>query len=357
MTRLASAAIVALACAPPGRSSSPPVTRREISGLLLCALLATGLAPRGMAQPAPSVATEPLPELETFVVTGEQPGPALWKVTRREHTLWILPTFGPLPDQLEWQSAQVEEVIRHSQQVFALSRIPVERPTDAKSQQRLWKAVTNPDGKRLRDVMPPDLYRQFSELNRRYAGNSNFFELFRPYQATDMLKDSAMARLSLTSEGGVHDTVLRLARQYGVEFMTFENTDTHAWDKLVSQLEKTPREADLACTKVRLDRLESDLREAINRSNAWARGDIAALRKDPGLHADAADLDVCRQFFQHMRYVRQALASRRKNSHAAYLQALKKNQSTLILVPIDEMFDPNGLIAGFRKAGYQVEEP
>ena len=58
-----------------------------------------------------------------------------------------------------------------------------------------------------------------------------------------------------------------------------------------------------------------------------------------------------------MRFVRQALASQRKKSHAAYLQALKKNQSTLILVPIDEMFDPNGLIAGFRKAGYQVEEP
>src|SRR6187200_3630269 len=98
-----------------------PTYQSSLMLLALCAMLPSVAATQATA---PS-ATAEIPELETFVVTGEQPGPALWKVTRKEHTLWILPTFGPLPDQLQWQSGQVEEVIRHSQQVFALSRIPL----------------------------------------------------------------------------------------------------------------------------------------------------------------------------------------------------------------------------------------
>jgi len=330
-----------------------PTYQSSLMLLALCAMLPSVAATQATA---PS-ATAEIPELETFVVTGEQPGPALWKVTRKDHALWILPTFGPLPARLVWRSSEVEAVIRESQEIYAEARIPLQRPTDAKSQQRLWKAVTNENGKLLRQVMPADLYAQFSDLSRRYAGDTRMFELFRPFQATDMLKDAAMERLQLTSDGGIPDTVENLASRYGVRFLGFEELDTRAWDKLVAQLEKTPREADLACTKARLDRLDSDLRKAVDRSNAWARGDIPALRADAGLQTDGADIKVCRQFFQHMAFVRETIAAMRKKNYATYRQALKKNRSTLILVPIDEMFAANGLIAKLRKDGYEVEEP
>jgi len=330
-----------------------PTYQPSLLLLALCAALPQFALAQSTAAPDPAA----IPELETFVVTGEQPGPALWKVTRKDHTLWILPTFGPLPAKLVWRSSQVEAVIRDSQEVYAEPRIPLQRRTDAESQQRLWKAITNENGKLLQQVMPPDLYVQFSDLSRRYAGGTRVFELFRPFQATDMLKDAAMERLQLTSDGGIADIVLNLAGRYGVKFMRLKELDTRAWDKMVSQLEKTPREADLACTKARLDRLESDLRQAVDRSNAWARGDISTLREDPGLHTDGADIKVCGQFFQHMTFVRKTIADKRKNNYVTYQRALKKNHSTLILMPIDEMFDANGLIAKLRKDGYQVEEP
>jgi hypothetical protein len=209
----------------------------------------------------------------------------------------------------------------------------------------------------LRNVMPADLYAQFSDLSHRYAGDTRAFEFFRPFQATDMLKDAAMAGLQLTSDGDIQDTVRGLADKYHVQFMGMKELDTRAWNTLVSQLEQTPREADLPCTRARLDRLESDLRKAVDRSNAWARGNIAALREDAGLHNDGADLDVCRQFFRHMKFVRETLATVRRKNYATYQKALKTNRSTLIMAPIDEMFDANGLIAKFRKDGYAVEEP
>jgi len=300
---------------------------------------------------------EPLPELETFVVTGVQPGPALWKVRRKDHTLWILPTYGPLPAQLVWKSQQVEEVIRDSQEVYSLAQIPVEQPTDSESRSRMFKAVMNNDGKALVEVMPVELHQRFEQLSERYAGSSAPFERFRPFQAVDMLQDAAMKRLQLTSDGGVHDTVRRLADRRGVKFVTFKALGSGTWEKLISDMEKTPREADMACAEARMDRLEADLRDAIDRANAWARGDLSGLRHDVGLLNGGPDMAVCRQFFQHMKSVRQALQTMRKKSYSAYEKALKKNRSTLVLISIGDLFDSDGLLAMLKKDGYQIEEP
>ena len=106
------------------------ILRRMAPLLLLTPLVTHGAAPE----------SQPLPELETFVVTGEQPGPALWKVTRKDHTLWILPTYGPLPAQLVWKSAQVEDVIRNSQEVYALEKIPVEPRDDVRLRGRALRS-------------------------------------------------------------------------------------------------------------------------------------------------------------------------------------------------------------------------
>src|SRR5690348_2834433 len=176
------------------------ILRRMAPLLLLTPLVTHGAAPE----------SQPLPELETFVVTGEQPGPALWKITRKDHTLWILPTYGPLPARLVWKSAQVEDAIRNSQEVYALEKIAIEARTDLKSRARLLKALSNTDGKILAEVMPAGLHQRFVQLSDRYADGSALFERFRPFQAVDMLQDAAMRRLQLTSDGGVHDTVQRL---------------------------------------------------------------------------------------------------------------------------------------------------
>ena len=215
----------------------------------------------------------------------------------------------------------------------------------------------NVDGKVLVEVMLVELHQRFVQLSQRYAGSSAPFERFRPFQAVDMLQDAAMNRLQLTSDGDVHDTVRWLANRYGAKFMTFKPLRSSAWERLIADLEKTPREADTACAAARMDRLESDLHDAVDRANAWARGDLSALRRDVGLLNGGPDMVVCRQFFQHMKSVRQALQTMRKNSYAAYGRALKKNRSTLVLISVGDLFDKDGLLAMLKKDGYQIEEP
>ena len=57
--------------------------------------------------------------LDTVMVTGEQPGPGMWKVTNGDHVLWILATAYPLPKKMVWQSKQVDDTIAQSQEVIA----------------------------------------------------------------------------------------------------------------------------------------------------------------------------------------------------------------------------------------------
>ena len=59
-------------------------------------------------------ATEPTEALDEVVVSGEYPGPGLWKITRADatdgHVLWIVGEPPPLPRRMKWKSKDIEAV-------------------------------------------------------------------------------------------------------------------------------------------------------------------------------------------------------------------------------------------------------
>src|SRR3982751_3974391 len=65
-------------------------------------------------------------ELPTIVVSGEQPGPGLWKVSTGDHVLWILGTLTPLPKDMHWQSKEVEAAIASAQGVLDPPRVKID---------------------------------------------------------------------------------------------------------------------------------------------------------------------------------------------------------------------------------------
>src|SRR5690242_7710009 len=79
-----------------------------VAAVVMVASCLLGPAARPQATPSP---TESMDEV---VVSGEQPGPGLWKVTKGSHTLWILGTLTPLPQKMTWRSREVERVVAKS---------------------------------------------------------------------------------------------------------------------------------------------------------------------------------------------------------------------------------------------------
>ncbi len=136
---------------------------------LWCAVLGLSLASAALAQDPPAaVAAAPAeaPVMETVLVTGEQPGPGLWKVSKGDHVLWILGAWSPLPAGMTWRSKQADELIAQSQEVLTTPRPSVElgffrRLTLLPS---LIGVRKNADGDKLEDVLPPDLYARWQVL-------------------------------------------------------------------------------------------------------------------------------------------------------------------------------------------------
>lgn len=153
------------------------------------------LAVAGVAG-AQSPALPPVPELEPILVSGERPGPAMWKITWKDHELWLLPTMTQLSQQVVWRSSHVEDILSRSQEVYFEASLVLRLGGNGKVDAKVLEALLNPDGKWVRDVLPPDLHALFATLNARHAGNNQRLESFRPFYASLQLREEAFSTIA-----------------------------------------------------------------------------------------------------------------------------------------------------------------
>lgn len=141
-----------------------------------CLLMLTVLAAGGpVFGGAPDSSSPDLQELEEVVVKGRVPGPPLWKISKGEHVLWILPLVDIYPKNIKWDSAPVESLMAESQEYLYRPRNGVEVSsisTGAFSMLRALSAYNKlrhlPRGTSLSDFLTPDLYTRLLALRSRY---------------------------------------------------------------------------------------------------------------------------------------------------------------------------------------------
>src|SRR5262245_30224853 len=93
--------------------------RLTLAALVTASIAVASSTPISAQTAEPAADSAPIAEI---VVTGESPGPGLWKVTRESepggHTLWIIGDPPPLPKRLAWKSTAVEAVVLRSQEIL-----------------------------------------------------------------------------------------------------------------------------------------------------------------------------------------------------------------------------------------------
>lgn len=101
--------------------------------------------------PAATVAGPPVVDMDTLLVTGTQPGPGMWQVRKGGHVLWILGTQSPLPERMEWQSADVREMLAQADAIVRPPGLSVDSDIGLFGKlfllPSMFKARKNPDGK------------------------------------------------------------------------------------------------------------------------------------------------------------------------------------------------------------------
>lgn len=334
----------------------------RILPVTLALLLSCAGAVAQTRTPAPPAPATSITTLQTVTVTGMVPGPGLWKVTRGDHVLWILGVVPTLPAGIEWRSTQVSQIIAASQMVLALPGVKLKVDTNWFGKLFLlptvYRAQRNPDGKTLHDVLPPATYARWYYARQHYFGDDYSIERYRPIVAAWKLMQQALKANGLRNDGEVTGAVEAMAKQHGVKVVKPETT-----------LEiKEPRQAvkafaasnldGITCLDGVLDAVGHDLPIFRARANAWATGDIDALRKLP----DNAYRDTCRSAITGAGFAKALgidnLPMRVKNTWlAAADTALASNMQSFAVLPMDDLLDAHGYLAALQARGYAVTAP
>lgn len=316
-------------------------------------------------EPDPQPEVQPVAAaIEEVLVTGQQPGPGLWKVTKpgdpRGHVLWILGNTSPLPKRMTWRSGELESVLAGSQSVLAPVSVdasvgPLGGITLLPS---LLGARRNPDGRRLQEVVPAELYARWLPLKARYLGDDDDVEEWRPIFAAQQLYRAALKQNGLVPYDGVWPATEKLARKARVPVTVPEiELKVEKPRAAIKEFKSMPL-ADVDCFARTLQRLETDLDLLRERANAWAVGDVARLRRlAPVERASACIGVVLESSFVQQRGLGDILERAKTAWVVAAEAALERHPSTVAVLSIDEILRPGGYVDELRRRGYAVLDP
>lgn len=331
---------------------------------LLIAMLffhaSVALAQTEPSSPAETAATSQL--LEAVVVSGVQPGPGLWRVSKGDKVMWVLGVLSPLPKRMKWAPREVEQIIASSQAFLKGPGVKLKKNIGFFRGLTLLPAALgsrkNPYDKKLVEVVPADLYARWLPLKAKYIGRSSGIEKQRPLFASAKLYEKAIKKNKLTFDSQT-ETVIKKA---------LKKTKIPLIEPTIEIDLPDPRQAirdfanssldDIDCFAKTLERLETDLQAMRERANAWATGDIEALRALPFTDQN----QICADAVLNAGFVKdRGLGDMRARLGEAWLQAaetaLATHKSTFAMLPMAQILKPDGYIETLRARGYDVEEP
>lgn len=329
------------------------------------------LAGNAMAQQAPthespaektsSVRQLPV-QLDTVVVSGALPGPGMWRVSKDGHVLWILGTVNAVPKGMQWESHEVSSVLAQAREVVWAPSLSMSAKIGFFQglllAPRALGARRNPDGKSLKDVVPADMYARWLPLKRKYIGSDRGIEQWRPIFAADKLYEEAMDDVGLMRGGIVGPVVAKAIKTRKLKSTAPQYKLVIADPKAALNEFRQAQLDDVACFGRSLDALEPDLVAMRQRANAWAIGDIDALRSIPlSDQAEACMGAATRSGVVRKRTQDDIAGEMMRRWVDAVRAALANNDVTFAMMPLRDLLKTDGPLATLQAEGYAVEAP
>lgn len=329
----------------------------QLGGFLAGMLCMLPAGAQTVSAPAarPAVATE----LAAVTVTGAQPGPGLWRVSKGDHVLWILGSLSPLPKGMVWKPDAVDAAIAESQLVlaspYATADVGFFRSLSVLPS--LIGVRNNPDHQTLKQEVPAEVYGRWLPLKARYLGDGSAVEKRRPSIVAGELYRAAIDQSGLTEEHLLAKAVRKAAKRHGLKVQQvvykLPLDNLHAFVKDFKQASMH----DSSCFDHVLTLVDTNMETMKARANAWAIGDVEALRTLPLVETDTCDLqhmapELLRKYhWTDMNAQVQALWL--KTAEAA----LDKNKVSFATLPIGNLLQSDGYLAALQARGYQVDQP
>jgi uncharacterized protein YbaP (TraB family) len=320
------------------------VVMARVRAVLAGVVLAAVFAPR-----APAADQQPA-QLEEVTVTGERAGPGLWHVHRGAAQLWIFGTVSPLPKDMTWRSKQLESILDGADQVL------VAKPVEIGIARAMWLMVTQRSllmagrGKKLKDLLPPDLYARFARQRARFTDNPEKWERYRPLVAAAFLEEEALHRIGLSTRLDLAEEVRALARKHRVRIEEFKIAGLR---DILDALKTLPPATEVKCVAASLATLESGLPRLNDRARAWATGDVEKIQSLP----EPKEVAECRAAITMEAASGDLYALLRRTWIDNMRHHLQQGGVTVAVVSMDMLLEPGGFLDALRASGYDIEQP
>jgi uncharacterized protein YbaP (TraB family) len=296
------------------------------------------------------LAGQPAQQIEEIVVTSDRAGPGLWHVQRGGAQLWIFGIMSPLPKDMTWRSKQLESVMDGTDQLL------VAKPLDVGVARAVWLMLTQRQlfvlghGKKLKDVLPRDLYARFAAQRAKFTSDAAKWEKYRPIIAAAFLEEDALHKVGLSTRLDLAEEVRKLAHKHHVRIEEFKVAGLH---DVLDALKTLPRETEEKCVAASLATIETGLPRLIDRADAWTTGDIDRIQNSP----ESGEVAACREAVTVDPGAGDLLALLRKTWLANMESHLKNGGVTLAVVNIDMLIESGGFVDELRARGYTVDTP
>jgi uncharacterized protein YbaP (TraB family) len=296
-------------------------------------------------------ADQPSPQaIEELVVTSERAGPGMWHAHRGAANVWILGSIAPLPRDITWRSKQVESVLESTSQVL------VQKPLEISIPRILWMLIADRSllmvrgGKRLADVLPPDLHARFSAQRGKVTDDAGKWERYRPIIAAAFLQQAAFHQVNLSMRLDLGAALRILAKKHGVRV---EEVKVAGVGDMLEALKTMSPATERTCVEASLTTIESGLPRLIDRAQAWAGGNVERLQSLP----EPKEVDACRAALDAGRGAADVIARIRQTWLGEIEKYLQKPGTTIAVVNLDLLLERGGLLDELRAAGYEVDAP
>jgi hypothetical protein len=316
-----------------------------------------GAAAVQVPPPATSV-----PTLEAVTVSGVQPGPGLWRATRGDHVLLILGTLSPIPGNITWKTDDVDDAVAHSGALILPPHTEVKPNVGFFGRLALLPSLigvrNSPDGKTLEETVPPDVYARWLVVKARYIGDERKVERYRPIFAAIELYKQAVKKSGLRKSGYITDAVVAMAKKYNVKQVPVEYTLLVDDPRAVVKEFKRSTLDDLSCFTQSVDNIEPQLAAMRERANAWATGDVGALRDERRAKQISTCLDAATESGLAQRIGLTDVPAQVRARWLATVDAqVTANAQTVAIVPLDDLIGQQGYLSALEAKGFKVESP
>jgi hypothetical protein len=324
------------------------MTKLCVLGIAL--LLCSGMA--AAAEDVNDTAETDESGLAVVLVMGEQPGPGLWKVSYRDHVMWILGEVSPIPRKVTWRSQKFDKLLRGSQELLIDFSGYWAATRDDMVAYR--KAEKLPKGKTLKDVISPQLHSRVQATAKVFRTDG--LEELYPFSATNRLVVGSMKSLDLKGFSA-RFAAAEMGKRRNVKVTIYAAPEP----PFEQRLKTWQQPANIVCLERVVDVLEDGGSGVKRLANAWSVGDIESLRElvptysfsRDGFRADECAAAMRGGDKQSLEFKTVRIQGWLKEAE----RALKENRSTMAVALMTDMFAADGYIAELRARGYEVVEP